>query len=103
MLITEVKSPYIFKVMIKNNKEKIVNHDQIKMCKDLDIPKWILKAQLELKTTGEISYCFCGKPYDGTQMIQCDNCLNWYHTKCLKLSKKDVKEIDTYACSDCMS
>ena len=103
MLITEVKSPYIFKVMIKNNKEKIVNHDQIKMCKDLDIPKWILKAQLELKTTGEISYCFCGKPYDGTQMIQCDNCLNWFHTKCLNLSKKDVKEIDTYACSDCMS
>ena len=103
MLITEVKSPYVFKVMIKNNKEKIVNHDQIKLCKDTLLPKWILKAKTELDTIGEISHCFCGKPYNGDQMIQCDNCLSWFHTKCLKLSKKEIKNIEIYACSDCIS
>ena len=35
-VITEVKSPILFKIIDKKNKESVVHLDRIKLCKDLD-------------------------------------------------------------------
>ena len=29
------------------------------------------------------AYCVCRQPYGGSAMIQCDNCEEWYHCKCM--------------------
>lgn len=27
-------------------------------------------------------YCVCQKPYDGTFMIECESCQQWFHPAC---------------------
>ena len=39
-VITEVKSPLLFKIIDKENKESVVHLDRIKLCKDLDHSGW---------------------------------------------------------------
>ncbi|KAI9592062.1 hypothetical protein BDF19DRAFT_241391 [Syncephalis fuscata] len=43
-------------------------------------------------------YCLCRKPDDGTVMISCDGCSEWYHAKCVGLTKGKVAKITTYYC-----
>ena len=44
-VITEVKSPILFKIIDKKNKESVVHHDRIKLCKDLDHPGWVKRIR----------------------------------------------------------
>ncbi|KAI8048566.1 hypothetical protein BDF22DRAFT_266986 [Syncephalis plumigaleata] len=48
-------------------------------------------------------YCLCRKPDDGTVMINCDGCSEWYHAKCVGLTKSKVAKISTYYCPVCIS
>ena len=36
-----------------------------------------------LHTTVVPIYCVCHLPDDGSQMVQCSNCFEWYHVKCV--------------------
>lgn len=47
-------------------------------------------------------YCICKKPYDYSFMIGCDNCSNWFHPACIKISEDQVKTIKTYICDVCL-
>ncbi|EMD38932.1 hypothetical protein CERSUDRAFT_104220, partial [Gelatoporia subvermispora B] len=46
-------------------------------------------------------YCSCRKPDDGTPMILCAHCKEWYHFQCLKLSERDAEDIEVYICPPC--
>ena len=102
MVIIEVKSPYLFKVLIDNRIQKIVHHDYIKPCTDREMPKWIAKAKNDLIKVGEQRFCFCNKPYDGTRMIQCDSCKNWFHIKCVNIKWKNITADKEYYCTNCL-
>lgn len=52
------------------------------------------------KSDGKL-YCVCKKPYDFTLMIGCEVCSNWFHPSCVKLSQKDVENMDEYVCESC--
>ena len=46
-------------------------------------------------------YCKCRLPDDGTKMIQCDNCLEWYHVECMLDLNPQLD--DQWFCDSCDS
>ncbi|CAI9094044.1 OLC1v1029693C1 [Oldenlandia corymbosa var. corymbosa] len=60
-----------------------------------------LVCEKELKMLGDRSmlYCICRRPYDQRPMIACDNCDEWYHFDCIKLSSPPK----VYICPACDS
>ncbi|CCG84149.1 protein of unknown function [Taphrina deformans PYCC 5710] len=53
----------------------------------------------ELEPRAEI-FCMCRQPEAGL-MLECDVCHEWYHGKCLKVAKKDLKSASKYICPIC--
>ena len=47
-------------------------------------------------------YCICRKPDNGDFMICCDVCEEWFHGKCVGISKKQSKVIKKYSCPKCV-
>jgi len=47
-------------------------------------------------------YCLCRlpEPEDGSKMIGCDGCMEWFHQKCL--SDSALFEEDTWLCNKCL-
>lgn len=45
-------------------------------------------------------FCMCRQPEAGL-MLECDICHEWYHGKCLKVAKKDLKSANKYICPIC--
>lgn len=45
-------------------------------------------------------FCMCRQPEAGL-MLECDICHEWYHGKCLKVAKKDLKSTNKYICPIC--
>jgi len=43
--------------------------------------------------------CFCGQPFHGRPMIECDLCGMWVHMTCAKIKKNKVPE--NYNCTQC--
>lgn len=44
------------------------------------------EKELQLLRARSMLYCICRKPYDQRAMIACDQCDEWYHFDCIKLS-----------------
>ncbi|EEB08480.1 Lid2 complex subunit [Schizosaccharomyces japonicus yFS275] len=45
-------------------------------------------------------FCFCRLPENGV-MIECEVCREWYHAKCLKISKKKMRPDEKFTCPIC--
>lgn len=50
-------------------------------------------------------YCICKDRYKYRNggMVQCPNCVNWYHFKCLKMNMEEANSYAKWYCSDCRS
>lgn len=48
-------------------------------------------------------YCICRSSEDSTFMICCENCEEWFHGKCINITKKQSKSIKDYYCNNCIS
>ncbi|KAL7884631.1 hypothetical protein AOLI_G00074010 [Acnodon oligacanthus] len=48
-------------------------------------------------------YCICRKPDINCFMIGCDNCNEWFHGDCIKISEKTAKTIRVWYCERCRS
>ncbi|KAL3833496.1 hypothetical protein ACJIZ3_008232 [Penstemon smallii] len=55
------------------------------------------KKELELLRDRSMLYCICRRPYDKRPMIACDECDEWYHFDCVKISSTP----ETYICPAC--
>ena len=52
------------------------------------------QIELEDPAAQKSEYCICKKGSNGTSdniSIQCDNCNEWYHQFCIKMSKREVE------------
>jgi len=49
---------------------------------------------------GAIRYCYCGCPAT-LQMVQCDECDEWYHYKCAGIRAADVRGDAEFECGYC--
>ena len=103
-IIIKVYSPQTLQIQLNNNpKLKVVSHDYIKPCLDRKIPSWILKTQKSIQKHESRKSCICDKPDDGTFMVQCDLCHEWYHTRCLNISRNKAKKMTEFLCLNCVS
>ena len=70
----------------------VINHGRLKWCQDnvVSLPKWIQRL-VRIKQSGEDGgqeiFCVCRKGVDRSLMIQCDECLKWYHGSCVGIDK----------------
>lgn len=49
-------------------------------------------------------YCICQQPYTAdSSMVSCDACNEWFHTKCVGLSRLQARNAQTYHCPLCKS
>lgn len=46
-------------------------------------------------------YCICRGRDDGTFMICCEGCENWFHGVCVNIREKDGPNVDAYYCQKC--
>ncbi|KAI0705186.1 hypothetical protein BC835DRAFT_1314819 [Cytidiella melzeri] len=46
-------------------------------------------------------HCSCSLPDDGSPMIHCSECKEWYHFKCVQLDTRDAEDIQVYVCAPC--
>ena len=50
-------------------------------------------------------YCVCREPDDGTRMVGCNGCGEWYHIRCIELTERDVQDMnkrkEEYYCEQC--
>ncbi|KAJ3526469.1 hypothetical protein NM688_g8259 [Phlebia brevispora] len=46
-------------------------------------------------------YCSCKQPDDGSPMILCSECKEWYHFRCLNLDERDAEDIRLFVCPSC--
>ncbi|KAJ1547345.1 CXXC-type zinc finger protein 1, partial [Cladochytrium tenue] len=64
------------------------------------------KAVRQLKDpyneAGERVYCVCRRPDDGSFMINCDSCKDWYHGRCIGITKKVGESLRSWECALCM-
>lgn len=51
------------------------------------------------KETFESVTCWCGKPFAGRPMIECDKCLVWYHMSCEQVRRNNIPQL--FQCSKC--
>ncbi|KAK0429097.1 hypothetical protein QR680_011188 [Steinernema hermaphroditum] len=50
-------------------------------------------------TQKEKLYCICQGPDDGSKMIACDGCNEWFHCRCIRF--KESMEAETFFCREC--
>ena len=43
----------------------------------------------------------CNNKNESDDWIQCDICLDWFHTPCVRLLASDVKDLHSYHCVEC--
>ena len=60
---------------------------------------------MRIKQSGEDGgreiFCVCRKGDDGSLMIQCDECLEWYHGSCVGIDENEARRIDQCSCCVC--
>lgn len=72
-----------------------------------DVPRDPVEpASRETSPTREVGepraeiFCMCRQPEAGL-MLECDVCHEWYHGKCLKVARKELKSTNKYICPIC--
>jgi hypothetical protein len=110
-LIVRKITDYLYKVMLRKRLETI-NHDRMKPCRDKNLPVWLTKQKTILEentntvrcpsemTKKKSLFCLCRGPDDGTFMIQCQECREWYHGSCVNVTPEKADQIDDYLCPD---
>nr|XP_054764688.1 uncharacterized protein LOC129271338 [Lytechinus pictus] len=92
-IIVEKRSPYLYRVAFRKT-IATYNHDRLKKCTDQS------KAVIETPGKDKL-YCFCRKPDDGSLMICCDECNEWYHGACVGITETEGLENVKWFCPPC--
>ena len=110
-LVIEKITPYLYRVKQRKTIDT-VNHDRMKSVTLGIVPAWLEQARKELSenSNGKESemgsqskevFCLCGKPDDGKLMIQCDQCSDWFHGKCVSIDHQEAQRMRVYFCPLC--
>ncbi|XP_077356005.1 PHD finger protein 23B [Festucalex cinctus] len=64
---------------------------------------WIADEDIMVESgddSWDLITCYCGKPFAGRPMIECNQCGIWVHLSCVKIKKSNVPDI--FYCHKCM-
>jgi hypothetical protein len=117
-VVIEKLTPYLLVYKIKLKRVVITaNHDMLKLCQDREVPEWAQKLSQQItegtgstKEKGGVKdqrgnrdklYCVCRKSYTGEFMIRCEECKEWYHGKCVRVTQEEVKAMGDFSYSGC--
>lgn len=77
-------------------------------------PKWVepeaevcahthsqLDHTKQVRLADEGVYCICRERDDGTFMILCEFCNDWFHGRCIGIRERDGPFVDVYVCPNC--
>ncbi|KAJ8276119.1 hypothetical protein COCON_G00078710 [Conger conger] len=66
---------------------------------------WIADEDIMVESgddSWDLITCYCGKPFAGRPMIECNQCGIWVHLSCAKIKKSNVPDIFfCHKCRDC--
>ena len=115
-VVIEKLTPYLYRIKLK----RVIitaNHDRLKLCQDREVPEWAQKLSQQItegtgytKEKGGVKdqrgyrdklYCVCRKPYTGEFIIRCEECKEWYHGKCVKVTQEEAEAMEDFVCSGC--
>ena len=104
-LVTKRISSYTYKI---RHRDRVfyVNHEDLKPCRG-SVPKWLERARRPERIDDPQRdrilgpYCVCRKKYDGTFMIACDYCNEWYHGSCVGVPEAPSNKLPSYKCEAC--
>ena len=93
------------------------SHDRLTLCQDREVPEWSQRLSRQVtEGTGYTKekggakdqggyrdklYCVCRKPYIVEFMISCEECKEWYHGKCVKVTQEEAEAMGDFVCSGC--
>ncbi|KAI8902034.1 transcription factor S-II, central domain-containing protein [Globomyces pollinis-pini] len=63
----------------------------------------ISKTKAQYNDQGEQIYCTCRGIDNGTLMIQCDHCKEWFHKACIGLDGLVIEDLDMFSCGACLN
>jgi len=111
-VVLEKLTPYLYRIKLKRA-ILTANHDRLKLCRDREVPVWAQRLSQQIIAgagTGEGEdrgasggklYCVCRKPYTGEFMIRCEECTEWYHGRCVKVTPEEADTMGDFICSEC--
>ena len=95
---------FLYQVRLRGKRVN-VNHDRLKNCKLDKPPAWVVRERESCGLVEEVQneqvYCMCRGIDDGSFMIACDVCEEWFHGKCVGVTEEQGEEIDLYTCPSC--
>ncbi|XP_028839632.1 PHD finger protein 23B-like isoform X1 [Denticeps clupeoides] len=66
---------------------------------------WITDEDIMVESgddSWDLITCYCGKPFAGRPMIECNQCGIWVHLSCVKIKKSNVPDVFfCHKCRDC--
>eukprot|EP01084_Bolivina_argentea_P128697 227436_1 len=63
--------------------------------------KYTIPPAKKRRKTNQPVYCICRGIDDGTEMVECYKCKEWFHYRCLKISPTDTLYADQWRCPVC--
>ena len=90
-------SPYTYRVAYRRA-VLVVHHDRMKLCTDRTAP--VGRGNIPGNNQEKV-YCTCRGPDDGSLMVQCDQCDEWYHGRCVEITPDEAADLGKYYCSAC--
>ena len=103
-MVIEVITAALYRVRLKN-REIVINHDRMKLCRDRDYPRWMKTLETEINEKNpddtQTKYCICQKPYNFRFMVQYDFCDQWFHGTCIGMTPTQAIRLSQYKCRVC--
>merc|ERR1712150_101566 len=72
---------------------------------DIDAPLLVNQvefAQYLSKSPGK-KYCICGGIDNGSRMIHCCKCQEYYHLQCIDIDEDNIPEMEKWECRKCIA
>jgi hypothetical protein len=115
-VVLEKLTPYLYRIKLKRAILP-ANHDRLKLCRDREVPVWAQRLNQQITegagyrgeegcvkdqggSNGKL-YCVCRKPYTGEFIMRCEECKEWYHGKCVKVTPEEAYAMGDFVCSGC--
>ena len=99
-LITQVISPILYRVSTRKA-EKVVHVERLKGFSGR-VPLWVRRKRHNLIKEGrKMVFCTCRGGDNGTPMVQCDSCADWFHCLCMGITLKEARAANTFVCPEC--